>query len=258
MNYKSTVWDNQIQTKHPVFRLVRFLVWFFYPKFQVIGAENLPKGAAIVAGNHSQMFGPIAAELYLPGKRSTWCISDMMEKDKVADYAYRDFWSQKPAAARPFFKLLSLLIPSLSQIIFTNAQTIPVYRDRRIMKTFQLTADKLDEGAKVVIFPEEYREHNNIVHHFQRGFIHTAKYYYKQTGKALPFVPLYVCPALGLLVIGKPIVYDPGSRTDEEAERICTYLEDAISELAYNLPRHRVTPYPNVSKKNYPYNERLS
>ena len=256
MNYKSTVRDNQIKTKHPVFRFVRFCVWLFCPKFEVVGQENLPEGPAIVAGNHSQMFGPVSAELYFPGKHSTWCISDMMEKDKVAEYAYQDFWSKKPAFARPFFKLLSLLIPSLSQVIFTNADTIPVYRDRRIMKTFQLTADKLDKDAKVVIFPEEYEEHNNIVHHFQRGFIHTAKFYYRHCGKALPFVPMYVCPALGCIVIGKPIVYDPENKTEEEAERICTYLEDAVSELAYELPRHRVTPYPNVSKREYPYNDR--
>ena len=257
MKYSDTIIDNHIKSTHPLFRVVRYLVWLFTPKFTVIGEENLPKGPAVIVGNHSQMFGPVAAELYCPGKHYTWCISDMMEKDKVAEYAYKDFWSKKPAAARPFYKLLAHMIPSLSQLIFTNADTIPVYRDRRVMKTFQLTGEKLSEGARVVIFPEEYEEYNNIVHHFQRGFIHTAKYYYRQSGESLPFVPMYVCPSLKKLVIGKAISFDPNNKTDEEAERICNYLQDAISELAYALPRHRVTPYPNVSKKYYPFNEKL-
>ena len=43
----------------------------------------------------------------------------------------------------------------------------------------------------------------------------------------------------------------------EEQERICNYLMDEISEVAYSLPRHRVVPYPNIKKKDYPYSDRL-
>ena len=227
------------------------------PVFQPEGTDKLPDGPAVVVGNHSQAFGPIAAELYFPKKHYTWCISDMMEKDCVADYAYKDFWSKKPLLVRPFFKLLSHMLPTLSEIIFTHAATIPVYRDKRIMKTFDISCERLKENAAVVIFPEEYTEHNNIVHQFQRGFVHVAKYYYRQTGETIPFVPMYVCPELKKLVFGDPIWYNPNLKSGEEAERICTYLQDAISEMAYALPRHRVVPYPNVSKKKYPYNERM-
>ncbi len=243
--------------KYHIYRFIRKVVSLVTPVFQTEGEDKIPEGPSIVVGNHSQAFGPIAAELYFPKKHYTWCISEMMEKDKVADYAYQDFWSKKPVLIRPFFRLFSYMLPTLAEIIFTNADTIPVYRDKRIMKTFQISCDKLKENAAVVIFPEEYTEYNNIVHRFQRGFIHVAKYYYRQTKKPVPFVPMYVCPKLKKLVFGEPIWYDPNSKTEAEAERICTYLQDSISELAYSMPRHRVVPYPNVSKKYYPYNERL-
>ena len=243
--------------KHIVYRFFRIVVSKVTPVYEIVGAKNLPEGPCIVVGNHSQAFGPIASELYFPGKHYTWCISEMMEKESVADYTYQDFWSKKPRLIRPVFRLFSYMLPSLCQIVFTNADTIPVYRDKRIMKTFKLSADKLGENAAIVIFPEDYTEYNNIVHHFQRGFVHVAKYYYRQTGKALPFVPMYVCPKLGKLVLGEPILYSPSNKSDEEAERICTYLQDAISELAYKLPRHRVVPYPNISKRKYPFNERI-
>ncbi len=241
--------------KHPVYLVFKALATIFLlPSMEVEGAENLPKGPAIVVGNHSQAYGPVAAEIYFPGRHYTWCISEMMEKDKVADYAYKDFWSKKPVIVRPFFKLLSHIIPVFAQILFTNAATIPVYRDKRVMRTFQISCDKLKEPSKVIIFPEDYTEYNNIVHNFQRGFVHLAKYYYRQTDDALPFVPMYVCPKLKKLVFGKPIYYSPKGKSDEEAERICTYLQDSISELAYSLPRHHVVPYPNVSRKHYPLN----
>ncbi len=243
--------------KYHIYRFIRKVVSLVTPVFQTEGEDKIPEGPSIVVGNHSQAFGPIAAELYFPKKHYTWCISEMMEKDRVADYAYQDFWSKKPVLIRPFFRLFSYMLPTLAEIIFTNADTIPVYRDKRIMKTFQISCDKLKENAAVVIFPEDYTEYNNIVHRFQRGFIHVAKYYYRQTKEPVYFVPMYVCPKLKKLVFGKPILYDPSSKTEEEAERICTYLQDSISELAYSMPRHRVVPYPNVSKKYYPYNERL-
>ena len=243
--------------KHFVYRLVRKIVEFVMPVYQIEGAENIPDGPVVVVGNHSQMYGPLAAELFFPKKHYTWCISEMMEKDRVADYAYKDFWSKKPALVRPFFRLFSYMIPHLAEIIFTNADTLPVYRDKRVMKTFQLSCDRLKEGAVIVIFPEDYIDHNNIVHEFQRGFVHVAKYYYRQNGAAISFVPMYVCPQLKKLVFGKSIMYSPDNPSAQEADRICNYLQDAISEIAYGMPRHRVVPYPNVSRKNYPYNERL-
>lgn len=255
VKYSTELWEQKKKTKHPLFRVIRFMVWLFSTKYTVEGVENLPEGPGVIVGNHAQMNGPVSAELYFPGEHYTWCISDMMERDRVSAYAYEDFWSRKPAALRPFFRLLSHIIPPLSVLIFTNADTIPVFRDRRIMKTFQLSAEKLAQGARVVIFPEEYEEYNNIVHHFRRGFVHTAKYYYRQTGEAIPFVPMYVCPALGKLMIGEPVWFDPENKTEAEADRICVCLQNAISEMAYGLPRHRVTPYPNVPKSQYPYND---
>ena len=49
-----------------VYRAVRGLVRLFYPKVTVEGAENLPEGPCIAVGNHAQMNGPIACNLYFP------------------------------------------------------------------------------------------------------------------------------------------------------------------------------------------------
>ena len=38
----------------------------------------------------------------------------------------------------------------------------------------------------------------------------------------------------------------------EERRRICSYLMDEISEIAYALPPHTVVPYRNIPKKDYP------
>ncbi len=239
---------------HWLYRVIRWLVRLFSPKMKVKGAENLPEEPCVIVGNHSQMYGPIAGELYTPGKHYIWCAGEMMHRQEVAEYAYRDFWSGKPKGIRWFYRLLSRMIGPLSELIFTNAHTIAVYHDTRLISTFRDSIEKLQEGNRIVIFPECYDEHNNIVHGFQDKFVDLARFYYKKTGRELDFVPMYLAPRLGTITYGEPIRFRAGSPIAEERSRICAGLQDAITDIAVSLPEHTVVPYPNIPKKQYPKN----
>ena len=237
-----------------LYRIIYRLVWLFSPKYRIQVAEHLPEGPCVIVGNHCQMYGPIAAEIYTPGAHQVWCIGEMMHAGEVADYAYRDFWSNKPRALRPFFRLLSHLIVPLAVLIFNNAHTIPVYHDGRVMTTFRQSVARLQEGSRIVIFPECYTEHNNIVHDFQDKFVDVARLYYKRTGQALAFVPMYLAPRLKTIYYGEPIAFRPQAPLAEERQRICRELMDAVTDMATALPEHTVIPYPNIPKKQYPKN----
>jgi len=200
------------------------------------------------------MYGPIATELYTPGKHYIWCAGEMMHKEEVADYAYNDFWSSKPKYIRWFFKLLSRIIPPLSVCVFNNAHTIGVYHDMRIMETFKESVELLGKGARVVIFPESSTPHNSIVYEFQDKFIDMARTYHKATGKPLAFVPMYLAPKLKKMVFGGPIYFDMGSNPGEERKRVSNALMDSITNMARSLPAHTVIPYPNMPPKKYPKN----
>ncbi len=245
MDDKKTCWQ---------YRVIRWLVWLFSPKYKLVGTENIPKEPCVIVGNHSQMFGPIAGELYTPGKHYVWCIAEMMNRKEVPAYAFQDFWSGKPKWNRWFYKLLSYLIGPLAELVFTNAHTIPVYHDARVISTFRESMDKLQEGSHIVIFPEHYDEHNNIVHDFQDKFIDLARLYYRKTGTILKFVPLYVAPRLKTLYYGKPVTFLPDVPIAEERKRICNTLMDEITDIAVSLPEHTVVPYPNIPKRLYPKN----
>ena len=237
-----------------VFRVIRFFVKLFYPKMKVVGGENIPAEASIIVGNHTQMNGPICAELYFPGKRQTWCAAPMMKVREVPAYAFEDFWSRKPKWTHPFYKVLSYIIALPAAAIFTNAHTIPVYHDARLMTTFKRTIASLQEDEHIIIFPECYEPHNNIVYTFQTKFVDVAKLYYKRTGRCLDFVPMYIAPKLKTIYFGKPIRFCPENPMEQERQRICDYLMDEITDIAVHLPLHTVVPYPNLSKKDYPTN----
>ncbi len=242
------------ETTSPLFRFIRGCIALFYPKTELVGTENLPDEPCIIVGNHTQMNGPIIAEIYMPGSHYTWCAGQMMDKKEVPAYAFQDFWSEKPRWTHPFYRLLSHVIAPLSEVIFTNAATIGVYHDARILSTFRATVEKLENGANVVIFPERNAPFNHIVYEFQNPFIDVAKLYYRKTQRAVSFVPLYIAPKLHKAYFGKPIRFSPDAPAEEERKRIAAYLMDEITAMAVSLPRHRVVPYRNIPKRDYPYN----
>lgn len=237
-----------------LYRLIKFMVWLFYPVITVSGAENLPEKPCIIVGNHAQINGPICCELYFPANRYTWCAGEMMHLKEVPAYAFNDFWSQKPESTRWFYKILSYVIAPLSVCVFNNANTIGVYHDSRILGTFKETICTLQNGDSVVIFPEHNEKYNEILWDFQDRFIDTAKMYYRKTDIALSFVPMYIAPKLKKMYFGAPIEYCPDNTAESERQRIKSYLMEEITNIAKGLPLHTVVPYPNMPKKQYPSN----
>lgn len=241
-----------------IFKIVRWLVRLFYGKTDIVGIENLPKSNAIIVANHTQMNGPIVGELFMPENCYIWCAGQMMNMREVPEYAFTDFWSQKPKWTHPFFKFLSYIIAPLAPCLFNNARTIAVYRDSRVISTFRETVGMLKKDKNILIFPEKDETHNNILYKFQENFIDVAKLYYKRTGKELTFVPMYIAPKLKKMYIGKGITFNSQNNANEERKRIADYLSEEITEIARNLPKHTVIPYRNIPKKNYLTNKDIT
>ena len=234
-----------------LYRMIKGLVRLCYPRIQVVGTENLPEGPAVIVGNHSQMNGPIACELYFPGNHHTWCAGEMMQLKEVPAYAFQDFWSQKPRWIRWFYRLLSYLIAPLSVCVFNHANTIGVYHDSRIISTFKTTVQRLQEGSRIIIFPEHGAPCNHILCEFQDRFIDVARMYHKRTGQALHFVPMYLAPKLRTMYLGQPLPFRPDAPIEEERQRICRAMMEEITAMACALPEHTVVPYHNIPKKHY-------
>ena len=242
-----------MKKKNYLFLTIRSLIKLFYQKYELMG-EKIPEEPVILVGNHAQIHGPLGCEFYFPSRTFSWCAGQMMHLREVPGYAFQDFWSQKPRWTHWFYRILSYLIAPLSVLLFNHARTVPVYRDKRILKTFKESLSLLQEGKSLVIFPEEDQKKNQIIYEFQDKFIDLAGMYHKKTGKELSFVPFYIAPDLKKIVIGTPIPYSSRNSKEEERERMVEKLMSEITEMAEKLPLHRVVPYRNIPKKYYPMN----
>ncbi len=240
--------------KYWVYRFLAFLLKLLFPKFQVVGAENLASDGCIIAGNHCQTNGPVYGQLYHPRQRSIWCAAEMTTLKDIPAYAYKDFWGDKPGWIRWIFKPISYLIAPFAACVFSQDHIIPVYRNQRITVTLRQTLNALKDGQDVIIFPEHDEPYDHILQGFQPGFVDVARSYYRQTGKRLSFVPMYLAPKLKTAYLLAPIQFDPEAPIKEERERICCYLMATISAHATSLPRHKVICY---RKKLNTYNRPL-
>lgn len=243
--------SQKTQKKSLLYRFVRRILLIFYKKREIVGIENLPNEQCIIVSNHAQMHGPLSSELFFPTQKKIWCVAQMMNLKEVPAYSYQDFWSKKPKYTRFFYKILSYILAPVFCWAFKNSDTIPVYKDSRIITTYKQTIKHLEDEKNIVIFPECYDKYNNIINNFQDKFIDVARFYYKKYNKKICFVPMYNAVQLKKLVFGKPITFNPDSPIEEQRKIICEYLQLEITKLAQELPVHLVVPYENVSKKHY-------
>lgn len=239
------------------YKLLRFIVCRFYKKRAIWGLENLPTDASMIVGNHAQLHGPLSCEIFFPRPKKIWTIGNMMHLKEVPAYAYKDFWSNKPKYSKLFYKIISYVIAPLSVYLFRRADTIPVYKDNRMIYTVKTTLKKLDEGCNIILFPECEKEYNEIINEFQDRFVDIAKFYYKKYNKILSFVPMYNATELRKIIIGKPIKYNPEIPIEEQRKIIIEYLKSEITKMAKIIKRHKVVPYKNIKKKDYQYSLKI-
>ena len=237
------------------FRFIRKIACFFYGKRTMIGIGNISNEPCVIVGNHAQLNGPLTAELKFPYKKKTWCIGSLMNLKEAPQYALEDFWGYKPKKVQWFYKGLAYIVSPLLVYVHTNADTIGVYKDNRVLSTFKNSVRALQEGLHIILFPEYHASYNNIVNEFQTRFVDVARLYYKETGKELSFVPMYIAAKLKTVVYGKPIKCDSTMAIEEQRNKICEYLKSNITKMAQELPEHTVIPYANIRKKNYPKNK---
>ena len=237
-----------------LFRLIRVIVKQIFPKYELVGTENLPDEPCVIVGNHAQAYGVVGAELYPPRLHYIWCIGEVLNRKELPAYVMKDFWYMKPKAVRWLYRLFSHLIAGPLSYVLSHSHTIAVYHDARIVSTFRRSMELLKAGADIVIFPESREPYNGLVWKFHEHFPDLAKLYYRRTGTALCFVPMYTTPQLNRICFGEPVRYDPDAPDDEERTRICTAMMDGITDLAVALPPHAVIPYPNLPRDQYPMN----
>ena len=225
------------QTHAPSIRMLMTILRRVMPH-EVKGAENvrLQEGDPVVyLCNHGELYGPVAGMLYCPGFVRPWTISELCcDAQEATAYVKRYTLKKVDWADKTKQRVASVLAKATLRLM-QKVQSIPVFRHkpRELMTTFRKSVEALQQGANLLIFPEDPDTDPNSPGYKSgrppalfRGFPMLAQVYYNRTGKRCRFVPVLCHKAGRTVSFGEEILYDPDN--DPIAER------DRIVDEAYN------------------------
>lgn len=226
----------------PINKLGELLLGLKYRnKVTVNFAEILPEQeAVIIVSNQAGSFGPLSLHYNYKRKKRMWLNSGLIIQEEIPDYLKDIYHIDNDGFKGKMLRYTSFLIKPVVSSAFKSVEAIPVYRDTRIKTTLRKTNETLRSGIDIILFPESCIKHSEFkyVNQLQDGFVFSALYYYKETGRRVRFYPAYVSMDKRVISIGKHILYDPNNTLREERERISNYIERSIEEIAVNLIRN--------------------
>lgn len=212
-------------------RLLMFVLRHAMPH-QLKGVENVrlqEDDPIVYLCNHGELYGPIAGMLYCPGFVRPWTISELCGSTEEATAYVKRYTLKKVDWADKTKQRVAKFLAKNTLKLMQKVQSIPVFRHkpRELMTTFRKSVEALQQGANLLIFPEDPDTDPNSPGYKSgrppelfRGFPMLAQVYYNRTGKRCRFVPV-LCHKEGRTVsFGTEILYDPDNDPIAERDRI--------------------------------------
>ncbi len=214
--------------------LLRPLARPFFP-CKVVGAENVRagEGPMVFLCNHLEVYGPVISILYSPFPLRPWVIHGMLDKDILIEQTRSGAQKLCPLLPLPLRTAIVKILTPLVIWILNATDPIPVYRDslRDTIKTIEASVDAMAYDDNILIFPETDYKAEGVGTLFA-GFVQLGRSYYRRTGRAATFYPMYVNRKAHRMSFGEGITFDPRSETGVERDRLVTYLQTAMQDMA--------------------------
>ncbi len=187
----------------------------------VTGKEHVNELPAIFVFNHREVYGPIAAVVFLPYDMRPWILDKMIDKAQITTHMYDGTFSHIRWLPVWLRKALAKALSPVVVWALSSFEPIPVYRGtaKNVIKTFELSIECLQSGDSILLFPENPEERytdNEQISDFYRGFANLGRLYYKRTKQRVTFYPVYASHRLRTLRIGDSVQYEPENGRQEE------------------------------------------
>ncbi len=203
---------------------------------RLAGEENLPlRGPAVFIANHHEALGPIAACCSIPLRLYPWTVSDMVDPAQAAAYLQWDFVERTLHLKPPLSVWVAKGLSKISVRFLLSLGCIPVYKGAydHMVDTLRLSMDVLRQNKFLLVFPEDNmlaKDPQTNMAPFQRSFARLGEMYYAETGRRLQFYPVAVHPD-GVVMVGKPVAFDPLNPVGLERHRLKNLMEDSIHKM---------------------------
>ena len=130
---------------------------------------------------------------------------------------------------------------TFARFFYKRCRAIPSYKDLRVLRTFKMCFQCLDEGFSLMVYPEHLDYgYNNVFLDYIGGFAAIAKSYYEKTGKDIKVCPVYYSGSTRQIIIDNAISVNDLYKEGKTKEEIAHIFTDKTNQLYmdYVLPIH--------------------
>lgn len=199
---------------------------------RLVGFEQL-KPPVVLITRHQHFHGPATIMAWSPLPLRLW-ILDKLAVYKLCVRHYREYTYPIRGHGPVTSAILAFLLAPPMALLARSSNCIVVHRGHReIMQTLEDSVEALVRGENVCLSPDiQYMDTSSGAVEMYTGFVHLAKQYYKRTGKALSFYPVYTSRRMDQIRVGDPVTYQPGVPFGQEKERIVSELRASFETLS--------------------------
>jgi 1-acyl-sn-glycerol-3-phosphate acyltransferase len=223
---------------HLIVSILEIFMW----DGELVGAENLQEGPAIIVANHMGSIGPVGLCSSLPMRLYPWVLGATVDKVMGPENVRKDFVEKILKIMPPLSETIAKALCKISTPLLLSIGCIPVPETRLEQETtFQTSLELLKQGKYLLIVPEDPKADPDPltgIKPFKRGFLRLGELYAQETNQRLLFYPVCIHEA-GLVIVGKPIAYNPLNDAKLERFRMVNLLEDTIKAMHIEITENQ-------------------
>ena len=135
-----------------------------------------------------------------------------------------------------------------ARFFYKRCRAIPSYKDLRVLRTFKMCHQCLDEGISLMVYPEHLDYgYNSVFLDYISGFASIAKSYYERSEKDVKVCPVYYSGQTRQLIIGEPLSVIEMFKEGKTKEEIAHIFTRETNQLYMD----HVLPVHNAAEEKY-------
>jgi hypothetical protein len=214
------------------FRVLRFIVRSLTPRYETYpsAASETP---AVYIVHHQNLRGPVLSMAWLQKPLRLWVLSVFCHRktcyDQYMHYTFTKRFGMPRILAAAAAAPLSVMIPALMR----SMGAVPVYRGSRdIVKTISESIARLTNGESLLICTDiDYADTGSHMGEMHEGFLELEKFYLKQTGRHLAFVPIYISRTSHSIYLGETVSFSGCESFNQEKKAVYIRLKRGFAIL---------------------------
>ena len=193
-----------------------------------------PREPSVYICSHHNLHGPVTTLTWLDFPVRTWVLNVFFDRESCRRQYAEYTFSRRFGMKRGLANLCAAVASGAVSSTVRSSGAIPVWRGSpKIHGTFRESADALRAGDSLLIFPDiAYSAEEQGIGEIYEGFLLLGRLYARETGRDLPFIPLYCDEGTKRIREGRPVVYAAQGTPREERRRVARELIAQINEMA--------------------------